>query len=572
MKHYHLFLFLIIFSIACKNNKTTTSSPEKAQEEIKAREEFHSHEAIAFEDTLNLTLQHPFINDIRFNDIIIKEMVQFYKQNGYNTRWLYAERHVELFDSYLRMLYDSRNYGLNPETYAYSTLIKTEEDLYNKAEISNAEIVELDKQITASFLLFTKHLVQGRVVDPSFEKKIWKIDSLTVNSVELLLKLSDEENLYNLIASLQPQTEQYKKLKNKLSQLLKENSDNIAPIIIEDAKKFKVGYTDSNIVILREKIQAFGYDFKNDSALNVVDSNLIKALMQFQDDRGLNIDGVPGKNTLKYLNMSKDDVIDIIVLNMERMRWLNKDFGNEYIIVNIPAYKLNYFKNDSIIFSCKVIVGKEYNSTPIFMDYMEYLDFRPTWTVPSSIMTKEFIPKLRSNPNYYANRGFTLYENGVAISPSAVNWYNIAGRNLKFVEKPSEKNSLGLVKFIFPNNMNIYLHDTPTDYLFDRNERAFSHGCVRIEKPAELAYTVLQSNNKPWTMDEINEAMHTGDKPKRVLLDHELLVQLVYLTAYIDKNDKLIIRNDVYGHDTNQLKIIRDNYGIKYAMPLKKVS
>lgn len=560
-------MFLLI--AACTNKHQSTTSPEKAKEEIQAREEFHSFQAIPFDDSLNLSLVHPFINDARFNDTIMKEMASFYKQNGYNTRWLYADKHVELFDSYLRMIYDSRNIGLNPETYAYATLIKAEENLYSKDEISNAEIVELDKQITASFFLFTKHIVQGRVVDPSFDKKIWKIDKKDVNSIELLLKLDDEENLYNLIASLQPQTQQYNKLKAKLSNLLNDKINMPDLVEIEDPKKFKVGYSDSSIIVLRERLKTFDYNFAKDSALNVVDSSLIKAIMQFQEDRGIDIDGLPGKNTLKHINISKNELIDLVVLNMERMRWLNKDFGNEFIVVNIPSYKLNYFKNGKVIFECKVIVGKEYNSTPIFMDYMEYLDFRPTWTVPSSIMYKEFVPKLKYNPNYYTKKGFTLYENGKVISPNTVNWYNIGGRNLKFVEKPSSRNSLGLVKFIFPNNMNIYLHDTPTDYLFDRNERAFSHGCVRIEKPAELAYTVLQSNNKPWTMDEVNEAMSTGDKPKRVLLDKELLVQLIYITAYVNKEDKLIIRNDVYGHDTNQLQLIREYYGIKYAKPIK---
>lgn len=566
MQKHLTYILLSVLFIACKNNKTTTS-PEKAQEEIQAREEFHSHEAILFTDTINIVPERTYINDSRFNDTILKEMVSFYKQNGYKTRWLYANEHVELFDSYLEMIDSSKNYGLNPETYAYSALIAAEKKLYEQ-EHTDKDIIELDKQITASFFLFTKHLVQGRVVDPSNGRNIWKKDSIDVNSVELLLKLDDEENLYNLIASLHPQTEVYQKLREKLTKLLLDTSNNIEQVSINDAKKFKVGYTDSNIVVLRKKLAQFAYNFPQDSAKNVVDSALIKAIMAFQEDRGLAIDGVPGANTLKYLNMNKDDIVNILVLNLERLRWLNKDFGNEFIIVNIPGYKLNYFKDGKVIFNCKVIVGKEYNSTPIFMDYMEYLDFRPTWTVPYSILKNEFLPKLRSNPYYYANKGFTLYENGVAINPASVNWYNIGGRNLKFVEKPSAKNSLGLVKFIFPNHMNIYLHDTPSHSLFNKNDRAFSHGCVRVEKPAELAYTILQSNNKKWTMEEVQQAMNTGDTPKRVLLDKEILVQLIYITAFVDSTDKLIIRNDVYGHDANQLQLIKNNYGIRYAMPL----
>jgi murein L,D-transpeptidase YcbB/YkuD len=207
----------------------------------------------------------------------------------------------------------------------------------------------------------------------------------------------------------------------------------------------------------------------------------------------------------------------------------------------------------------RVILGSEFNPTPVFHDTLKYIVFSPTWMVPNSIFANEFFPRLRENPSHYSTDRFKFYKNGVEIDPIYEPWTEdtIDATSYSVIEKPGNANSLGSVKFIMPNDFSIYLHDTPADILFDREERALSHGCVRLEYPVDLAAYLL-SDQKTWNEKRINEAMEAGE-PVKVDLEKPYPVYIVYRTAWVDDKGIVHFRNDIYGHDQRHLAYLQQN-------------
>jgi murein L,D-transpeptidase YcbB/YkuD len=239
---------------------------------------------------------------------------------------------------------------------------------------------------------------------------------------------------------------------------------------------------------------------------------------------------------------------------MERMRWLAAADAAQCIRVNIPEYKLRIYEQGKQNLEMDVIVGAVSSATPVFTDTLEYAVFSPTWTVPPSLVKGEFLPRLRNNNLYYAARkDFTFYKNGVEIDPSPERWDSALNvHQYRIVQKPGPNNALGLAKFIMPNGMNIYLHDTPDHKLFLENYRALSHGCIRLSDPAKFAGYLLQEEAK-WDLTNIKRAMTSGN-PTKIPLRKKYQVQLEYNTVWVDDKGNLNFREDIYGHDKRQLQ------------------
>lgn len=548
------FLFIFLVVLGCKNK-----SPKEIVEEIKSREIYENNKSVAFSDTTQTAFSNLKIKDEKFRKEITAEVQKFYQQNGYTSRWLFENKPSPLFYSYLEVLENSKNYGLNPQTYRKDELNSSVEKLFSE-ELSLPKIEELDKDITASFLLLAKHLGSGRIAKLGDNTHIWRKTKFNRDDVEILLKLKENENLTEVIHALHPQHPLYQRMSEKYKELSQNNDEVIKNVAFPNLKDFKIGYKDSAVIALRHNLKSKGYNTENQINSNIVDSILMAKIAQFQTDKGIKPDGIPGKNTLYYLNMTTAQQRDLLLLNMERIRWLNNDLGDNYVIVNVPDFKLTMYHKDTIVFQTNVIVGAEYTPTPIIIDTIKYVEFRPTWTVPQSIIRKEMIPQIiaEKNPTKYQKRGYKLYENGKEIDPNSVNWQdpNLNKRVFHFVEAPSERNSLGLVKFILTNDLSIYLHDTASPRLFSRQDRALSHGCIRIEKPAEFAYHLLK-NQDNWTQEKVLEAMQGGKNQHRIRLKTKYLVDFLYITAWVDENNEIIIKNDIYGFDQEQLKELK---------------
>ena len=515
---------------------------------------FKSPEAIQFLDSTSASFSEIKIHDNVKEGLIKKETTEFYRKNNNKSRWLYKKKQTKLLQNYFAELKRAKDYGLDPEHYNYSKLFSRVNNLYEKDTPDLVELENLDKEITVSFLLFMHHLSDGRIVPEGYGDKIWQKEAAKVdrNEVKLLLSIEDKDDLKNILDTIHPAHPFYTNLRNHLRKINSEKEKDIKVFSVKSTRNFKVGYKDSTVAMIRHNLNEWEIPVIIDSNSMVVDSNLISSLKTFQKSRNIAQDGLPGENTLLYLNMTKAKLVSLISLNLERMRWLPENFGENFIFVNVPEFIMRVYNENEVKVKMKVIVGKEYNPTPMFSDTLKYIVFRPTWTVPQSIINGEMIPKLQNDPLYYTKKDFKIYEGGEEINPRTVNWKKARSRYFRFVQQPSSSNALGLVKFIFPNDMSIYLHDTPSDYLFDREERAMSHGCVRVEYPADLA-TYLLRNVKGWDRAKVESSLANGDT-KRVDLSTNYHVQIAYLTTWMNEDGELKIAEDVYGHDKRQLE------------------
>ena len=250
----------------------------------------------------------------------------------------------------------------------------------------------------------------------------------------------------------------------------------------------------------------------------------------------------------------------MIALNIERMRWKPENYGDHYIAVNIPEYILRIYENQKQTLEMKVVVGATNTPSPVFHASLEYIVLSPTWTVPPSIMKTEIFPRLKKDPTYYAERDFTFYKNGAEIDPSTERWDSAYNANqYRVVQKPGRDNALGMAKFIMPNAMNVYLHDTPDHSSFSKNYRALSHGCIRLDDPARLAEYLVQ-DQKEWNLKTIQKVMRSNN-PTKLPLNKYYQVYLEYNTVWVDDNGQINFREDIYGHDKRQLQQL--SHGIK---------
>jgi murein L,D-transpeptidase YcbB/YkuD len=268
------------------------------------------------------------------------------------------------------------------------------------------------------------------------------------------------------------------------------------------------------------------------------------------------------------MNQRISDRIDQIALNMDRLRWMPAINCDRYLLVNIPDYKLTVYEGAQRALDMRVIVGSATTPTPVFNDQLNHIVFSPTWTVPVSIVRNEIIPNLRKDSTYYSEKNFVIYKQDVQIDPALENWKdpNINPYQLRVVQNPGADNSLGSVKFMMPNNMSVYLHDTPSRRLFAKDYRALSHGCVRLGEPAKLAAYLLK-DQQGWDADRISKAM-SGSSPATILLKKRYPVYLMYQTAWVDDDGLLQFREDIYGHDKVQLKQLRPVRGTVTAVAI----
>lgn len=333
--------------------------------------------------------------------------------------------------------------------------------------------------------------------------------------------------------------------------------------VVPDNKKLEFGITDPAVTVLRQRLSITGaYDIDSSfSKPAYFDSLLQEGVMKFQQSCGLNPDGIVGSGTFKALNISVEERISQLIVNMERWRWLAGNIPNEYLLVNIPQYALEYIRDDSLIIDMSVVVGKKRTSTPVFMDTMEYLILSPYWHVPNSIAKGEILPQLQAGEDYLTDNNMEVIKDGKVITADSIDWQTVSETSIsyKFRQKPGSFNSLGTIKFIFPNKHYVYLHDTNAKSYFKQFNRARSHGCVRISKPVELAEILLHGIDD-WDIDKINEK-RLGGKQVRVNLPTKLPVIITYFTCGTDKSGKFYWWNDVYEMD-EKLKE-------KYYRPIK---
>ena len=504
-------------------------------------------------------LRWPNFTDYR--DIVRK----FYDAGGNSLAWIQNGKASPQAVSMILLFQQASTKGLNPEDYDASRWDARLAKLQPTApKPSDSDLAHIDLALTVSTMRYISDLHIGRVNPQHFKFGLSvgpkKYDLADVVRAQVLTA----SDIPAVIAKVEPHYDGYRRAEDALATYSKMASAGDPPLIPVPQKGVRPGSTFAAMPQLVARLHQLGdlpsgADVPADSTL--YKGAVVDAVKHFQNRHGLDADGVLGKGTIAELNTPLKTRVQQLQLTLERYRWIPPDFPEPPIIVNIPEFQLRTMRRQPATYlTMRVVVGKAMRTeTPVFANQMRYLIFRPYWLVPTSILQRETIPKTRRNPNYLGDNGFEVVDgsgNVVDSSPASDDIIDgLRSGSLRVRQKPGPKNALGLVKFIFPNQYNVYLHSTPEQELFSRSRRDFSHGCIRVEKPADLAAWLLRDRPE-WTMDKIQAAMKTGADNVQVNLNKPIPVLILYSTAVVDPDGEVRFFDDIYGYDKSLEKVL----------------
>ena len=450
-----------------------------------------------------------------------RQVISLYQKNNYDFIWYDKKGRKETAD----VIYNKINNLYAEGVQAKLPYKETLDDLLQNDNVNPDSETELF--LSNYYFFYTNKVLQG-IDDTKTNELEWYLPRKKQSYVTYLDSLLVDPKL---IDKKEQHIEQYYKLKTVLQRYRdieqKGGWDSIA--VSKDFVAIKPGDSSDVVAKIRTRLFLTG-DIDVDSGKRLYGFALQQAVLKYKKRNGFTLDKTILLKHINEMNVPVSNRIKTIIVNMERCRWISTDMtkAKEFIVVNIPSYKLTYFKDSKVALESNVVVGNTMNKTVIFSGMMSYIVFSPYWNVPKSIVDNEILPGIKKNKNYLSKH--KMERNGSNIR-----------------QKPGPENSLGLVKFLFPNNNNIYLHDTPSKGLFNSEKRAFSHGCIRVEKPGELANAILESDTN-WTPEKIDKAMHKGKESWYTLKD-KIPVYIGYFTAWVDDDGTINFYKDIYEKD-----------------------
>jgi murein L,D-transpeptidase YcbB/YkuD len=483
-----------------------------------------------------------------------EEVTRFYLLRAFNPAWIDENgQPSEAAAIFSDRLAEVTAEGLDPARYRHDD-IRTRFATLNQGDhvATLTELVDFELLLTDSWLTLAAHLLRGRV-DPERLYGQWLASPRERDLVMLLDTALASNAIGQALDELLPAYTAYGRLRAALAQLRAIDPASEPPRVAP-GPTLRLGAEDERVPAIRRRLRFFG-DLPEDANLDDTrfDGQVDAALLNFQARHGLDADGIFGSGTRAALNASLAERSAQIALNMERFRWLPQKIEARHLRVNIADFRLDLIEDDLQVMTMDVIVGRAYRQTPVFSGRMTYLVFSPAWHLPPTISRKDILPRLRRDPQSLAADGIRVLtgwgDNEREVDPASVDWRAVPERNLPyhFRQDPGPQNALGRVKFMFPNRFSVYLHDTPARELFDRTQRDFSSGCIRVERPQDLA-THLLLEDPAWTPDRIAAAMVSG-KEQAVTLPRPLPVYIYYQTAWVDDDGALQFREDIYGRD-----------------------
>jgi murein L,D-transpeptidase YcbB/YkuD len=466
----------------------------------------------------------------------------FYDRRQYAPAWIGDKGVRPDADELAAALADAPADGLDPERYRLADL--RQRLVQVRSAPNPGDLAEIDLRLTDAFLRFAADLYNG-AVNPDLIYSDCRYNLPETDLAAALESAVTGGHVRQALAALAPPHAGYRALKAALAQYRALAARGGWPEV-PAGPSLKPGDRGERVAALRARLEASGDLAPNtspalpgDNPRDLFDAPLQAALVKFQDQHGLDPDGKVGKGTLAALNVPAEQRVRQIEINLDRWRWLPRDLGERYIMVNIAGFHLDVVEGGRPALAMKIVAGKPTTRTPMFTGRMTNIVLNPYWNVPKSIATKEVLPKIAREPGYKEREGFEILstKNGVEVR-----------------QRPGPKNALGKIKFLFPNRFNVYLHDTPARSLFSRTVRSFSHGCMRIEKPLELAEYLLK-DSPAWTPEKITETID-GGRETWINIPKPLPVHIVYWTAWVDDAGMLQLRDDLYGRDKPLLKIL----------------
>ena len=479
---------------------------------------------------LDSTIIEKFLANQQLEDSSANRLRSFYNTRNYQFAWFNKDGLAEqarafwnLHNNFIQLSNDSA--FIDNQLHEQMELLVHDDTTIS---MDPKNIAEIELRLTEHFFEYAQYAYDGKVNPDELQ---WHIPRKKVNPMALLDSLVSNKG--QNIEQWEPVSPQYALIKNKLMRYQEiEKAGGWGEIILKKKKTYKAGDTAVTIRQVKRRLYATG-DLTVMDTSEIFTPELTSAVKLAQKRFGLHQDGIIKADLVDKLNIPVTDRIKQVLINMERMRWMLDEPEGNRILVNIPDYKLHVFENGKKIFDIDIVVGTAANKTVVNKDDLKYVVFSPYWNSPRSIVRKEILPAMAKNPNYLARNNMeqTGFSNGLPV----------------IRQKPGNDNALGRVKFIFPNSFNIYFHDTPAKSLFDRQQRAFSHGCIRLAEPKKLAEYLLR-NQPEWTTSKINQAMRAS-KEKWVTLNEAVPVLVTYFTAWVSGDGLLNFREDIYGHD-----------------------
>ncbi|MGB0166266.1 MAG: L,D-transpeptidase family protein, partial [Luteibaculum sp.] len=459
----------------------------------------------------------------------VKSIQNFYLNRNFEPAWEDPNAVLQLKQA----LEKADLEGLNPNDYHLQSILENSKIVLASPQTQG----ELDLLLTDAYLLYVSHLLTGKVNPQSIDAE-WFVSPLEGNPAMFLEKALSQTSVEQSIKEAMPKHEVYLGLRKALQKY--RGLETGTWEIIPEGAVIKPQMEDSRLTTIANKLFLLGDLADKPTEISRYEGAIVDAVKAFQARHGLENEGNIGNQTIAALNVSPAERVDQIRVNLERWRWLAQEFGDYYIKVNIANFELEVVKSGEVVQKLKVIAGKPYRRTPVFSATMQYLVFNPTWTIPPGILNNDIIPGVKKDPNYLAKKKISVLDReGNALDASSVDWQSKEVRAYTYTQPPGPDNSLGAVKFMFPNSFHVYLHDTPSKELFQKTERALSSGCIRVQQPLSLAELVL--NDPSWNKERIDKLIQSR-VTTTVAIKEKPRVHLLYWTSWVDKDNKVHFR------------------------------
>jgi L,D-transpeptidase YcbB len=515
-------------------------------------------------------------HDIRGERIVVDDLVaRFYETRQFEPVWQAPAR----IDALVGAISELVNDGLDPDDYHLEALKSYRLDLRMGSALTPADRADLELVATDAFILAAYHLYLGKV-DPQKLSSQWNFSSRPVSverGIEQLSRRLAAGEVRETLEASRPQHAWYQRGRERLKEYRALAAAGGWPRI-PDGPTLKPGMRDARVPVLRQRLAVTNDLASPASALvaggadgadtEIYDASLEAAVKFFQVRHGLNADGAVGPGTLRAMNVPVGTRIDQIRINLERARWTMHEIQGEFVLVDVAGFYVSYFKDDEPVWTSKVVVGRNGRETPIFRSTITYVVFNPTWTIPPGILVKDKLPDLKRNPGALKRMNIRVLDgSGREVDPYSVNWHQYGPGRLppyQFRQDPGPDNALGLVKVMFPNPHLVYLHDSPAKSLYEQDQRTFSSGCIRVQKPFELAELVL--NDPQWNSSAIDGVIAQGET-RTVNLRKPLPVLILYWTAQPRPDGQVMFREDVYDRDAPTLAALNSGFRVPSARP-----
>ncbi|MDO3376991.1 L,D-transpeptidase family protein [Geoalkalibacter halelectricus] len=496
---------------------------------------------------------------------LFDQVRQFYQERDFAAVWFGESHSAEQASVLMQFLRAAEEDGLHSQGYHLGLIeqLRSQVDDYGYHEVlfDSLAVAQLDLLLSHAFVLHASRLSVGQVDPNELYAGEWRARLRRTDVVAALNMAVQSGDVAGVLHDLAPAGSEYLHLREELQRYRLIQRVGGWPRVPE-GEILRRGGTDPRVAVLRQRLWMSGDLVAPDAEYpQLYQGDIVAAVVRFQRRHGLSPDGAVGPKTLAELNRSVEERIRQMELNLERRRWLPEDLGSRHIIVNIADFSLQVVEQGRVVMHMPVVVGTTRRKTPVFSGRMTYLEFAPYWGVPPTILQQDKLPRIRADRGYLdANHYEIIPWRGPSrdpIHPSEIDWQRATARTFPGLlrQRPGPWNPLGQVKFMFPNDLDIYLHDSPDRHLFNRRERTFSSGCIRVERAADLAQYLLE-DQPAWDCDRLHRALNASE-PKQVTLRRPIAVHLVYFTAWVDNHGVVQFRSDPYQRD-NVLAVALD--------------